>query len=57
MRGDLELEKMKYMRHAGDLKYAGRVRAVGAKRWPKIGGKPWWKIWQESEHGRTTFFS
>ena len=39
MRGDLGLEKMKYRRHARALKGAGRVRAVNAKRCPKIVGE------------------
>ena len=39
MRGDLGLEKMKYWRHARALKYASRVRAISAKRWPKIVGE------------------
>ena len=39
MRGDLGLEKTIYRRHARALKYAGRVRAMSAKRWPKIVGE------------------
>ena len=38
VRGDLGLEKMKYRRHARALKYAGRMRAMSAKGWPKILG-------------------
>ena len=58
VRGDLGLEKMKYRRHARALKYAGRVRAMSVKRWPKIvGGKLWWNIWREEGHGQTMFLS
>ena len=38
-RGDLRLEKMKYRRHARALKYAGRVRTMSTKCWPKIVGE------------------
>ena len=39
VRRDLGLEKIKHRRHARALKYAGRVRAMSAKRWPKIVGE------------------
>ena len=38
VRGELGLEKMKYRRHGRAEKYAGRVRAMSAKCWPKIVG-------------------
>ena len=57
VRGDLGLEKMKCRRHARALKYAGRVRAMSAKRWPKIVGKLWWNIWREEGHWYIMFLS